>query len=119
VDTRYRLKLSDKQREQIHHSFKLLLKYQDAVTEYSGIKRFELEFFPKFFAINPGAQRLFHKKNLEQQSKAFVRMLFWIIENIESRDLSTVIVQLGTLAWLFCNALFFFSFFFPVNYLFV
>lgn len=95
VDSRYRLKLGEKQRELIHHSFKLLMKFQDAVTEFSGLKRFELEFFPKFFAINPGAQRLFHKKNLEQQSKAFVRMLFWIIENIESNDLSHVIVQLG------------------------
>jgi hypothetical protein len=38
-------------------------------------------------------------QNLERQSKAFVRMLFWIIENIESNDLSQVIVQLGTTAF--------------------
>jgi hypothetical protein len=79
----------------VHHSFKLLLKFQDPVTELSGLKRFEIEFFPIFFAVYPGAQRLFNKRNLELQSKAFVRMLYWIVENIETPDLSSVVVQLG------------------------
>jgi hypothetical protein len=32
---------------------------------------------------------------MDLQSKAFVRMLYWIIENMDSKDLSGVIVQLG------------------------
>lgn len=94
-DTRYQLKLSEKQKEHIHHSFKLLLKYHDHVTELSGLRRFEKEFFGNFFKVNPGAARLFNEKNLELQSKAFVKMLYWIVENMETLDLSSVVIQLG------------------------
>lgn len=95
VDSRYHLNLGEKQKELIHHSFKMLLKYQDTVTEQSGLRRFEKEFFPNFFVLYPGAQRLFNESNMDFQGKAFVRMLYWIIENMESKDLSNVIIQLG------------------------
>lgn len=57
--------------------------------------RFESEFFPLFFKLHPSGRRLFHEDKMDLQSKAFVRMLYWIIENMDSKDLSGVIVQLG------------------------
>jgi hypothetical protein len=56
---------------------------------------FESEFFPFFFKLHPSGRRLFHEAKMDLQSKAFVRMLYWIIENMDSKDLSGVIVQLG------------------------
>lgn len=94
VDSRYQIKVSEKYKELVHHTFRQLLKFRD-VNEVSGLQRFETEFFPLFFKLHPSGRRLFHEAKMDLQSKAFVRMLYWIIENMDSKDLSSVIVQLG------------------------
>lgn len=45
--------------------------------------------------MNPAAERLFDVKHLNVQSKAFSRMLIWIIENLDNKNLISVLSQLG------------------------
>jgi hemoglobin-like flavoprotein len=61
------------------------------------LQRFQAELFPYFFALYPGAQRLFNQDKLSKQSAAFVQMLYWIVENMETPNLGAVLSQLGML----------------------
>jgi hypothetical protein len=61
----------------------------------TGLQKFQSEFFPTFFTLCPGAQRLFRAEKMQKQSKAFVQMLYWIVENIDTQNLDTVLAQLG------------------------
>lgn len=89
------LKVSQIQKDLIHASFRALIRHKEPDSGVSGIRRFETEFYPHFFAANPAAKRLFDVNELELQSKAFVKMLYWIMENMDNKDLASVLEKLG------------------------
>lgn len=77
----------------LNSSFVALVKKKDDKNQ-SGLRRFELEFYPKLFQLSPASKRLFQADHMDIQSKAFVRMLSWIIENLEN-DFTATLSQLG------------------------
>lgn len=81
-------------KELVNTSFRALLKVNSA-TGKTGLSQFETDFYPIFFKRNPAGQRLFEMSEIATQSKAFVRMLYWIVENLENQDLGPVLSQLG------------------------
>lgn len=75
-------------------SFRSLTKFKNEQGQ-TGMQLFETKFYGFFFEKNPAAQRLFDSNDIAKQSKAFVRMLYWIVENIDNSNLSEVLAQLG------------------------
>lgn len=75
-------------------SFRSLLKV-NSVTGKTGLSQFESDFYPLFFRRNPAGQRLFEMSEIATQSKAFIRMLYWIVENLDNNNLGPVLSQLG------------------------
>eukprot|EP01127_Copromyxa_protea_P005524 TRINITY_DN15448_c0_g1_i1.p1 TRINITY_DN15448_c0_g1~~TRINITY_DN15448_c0_g1_i1.p1 ORF type:complete len:722 (+),score=192.81 TRINITY_DN15448_c0_g1_i1:32-2197(+) len=91
--TQYTVKLSPGQKESVNTSFRALFKVNSSGR--TGLSQFETDFYPVFFKRNPAGTRLFDMSEMATQSKAFVRMLYWIVENMDNQDLGPVLSQLG------------------------
>jgi len=93
-DKRYVLQIPDRHKELVLSSFRNVTRFKNQNGQ-TGMQIFETRFFPFFFEHNPAAQRLFDVNHLSKQSKAFVRMMYWIVENIDNSNLEKVLSQLG------------------------
>jgi hemoglobin-like flavoprotein len=53
------------------------------------------DFYPILFSLNPAISRLFDPTQMETQRYAFIKILRWIVANIENKDLPNTIENLG------------------------
>lgn len=74
---------------------KKVLSYLRSIQFFVTCLIFQRRFYIHFFKVNPAAERLFDVKYMNVQSKAFSRMLIWIIENLGNKNLIAVLSQLG------------------------
>jgi len=102
-EMKFTLKISREQQDLVNSTFRALLKPKEITTasgtvKMTGLRQFENDFYPAFFRRSPVSARLFNTEtpeDLEIQSRAFGRMLYWIVENLDSCDLSHTMLQLG------------------------
>eukprot|EP01126_Amoeba_proteus_P041359 TRINITY_DN4445_c0_g1_i32.p1 TRINITY_DN4445_c0_g1~~TRINITY_DN4445_c0_g1_i32.p1 ORF type:complete len:595 (+),score=95.69 TRINITY_DN4445_c0_g1_i32:82-1866(+) len=88
------LKISDIHRELVLKSFNHLVSYKSPEKK-SGVQLFEEQFFHFFLTQNPGVQRFFDSTNLSVAGRAFKKMLYWIIENVDNVELSAEVLRVG------------------------